>query len=48
MGSYGRFVWPCFGLAAVVLGWNLWAAVRHLANARLGAQRALAMAESDT
>ena len=48
MGTYGRFVWPCFGFAAVVLGWNLWAARRYLANARLRAQRSLAMAESGT
>ena len=48
MGTYGRFVWPCFGFAATVLGWNLWAAQRHLASARQRAQRALAMAERDS
>jgi heme exporter protein CcmD len=48
MGSYGRYVWPCFGFAAAVLGWNLWAAQHHLASARLRAKRALAMAERDS
>jgi heme exporter protein CcmD len=48
MGIYGRYVWPCFGLTAAVLGWNLWAARRHLATARLRAHRALTMTETDT
>jgi heme exporter protein CcmD len=48
MGAYGRYVWPCFGFAAVVLAWNVWSARRHLATARLRAQRVLAMAESGT
>jgi heme exporter protein CcmD len=46
MGGYARFVWPCFGVAFVVLGWNLWSARRHYAAARLRAARALAMAAS--
>ena len=28
MGGYARYVWPCFGFAGLVLGWNLWAARR--------------------
>jgi heme exporter protein CcmD len=44
MGGYARFVWPCFALAGVVLGWNLWAARRHHVAARVRAARLLAMA----
>jgi heme exporter protein CcmD len=44
MGGYARYVWPCFGFAGVVLGWNLWSARRFLAAARLRSQRALATA----
>jgi heme exporter protein D len=44
MGGYARYVWPCFGFAGVVLGWNFWAARRSLVAARLRAERALAMA----
>ncbi len=47
MGGYARFVWPCFGLAAAVLTWNLWSARRYLAAARVRAARALAMAAAD-
>jgi heme exporter protein CcmD len=47
MGGYARYVWPCFGFAAVVLGWNLWSARRHRTAAKLRAARNLAMAASD-
>ena len=49
MGGYARYVWPCFGFAGVVLGWNLWSARRALRAARVRAGRALSMAlaESD-
>ena len=47
MGGYARYVWPCFGFTGAVLGWNLWAARRHFAAARIRAARALAMAGSD-
>jgi heme exporter protein CcmD len=47
MGGYARYVWPCFGFAGVVLAWNLWAARRLLAGARLRSARALAMAAGD-
>jgi heme exporter protein CcmD len=45
MGGYARFVWPCFGLAALVLAWNVWSARRLLAAARVRAQRALLMTD---
>ena len=44
MGGYARYVWPCFAFACMVLAWNLWAARRYHAAARLRAARALAMA----
>jgi heme exporter protein CcmD len=47
MGGYARYVWPCFALAFLVLAWNLWAARRYHAAARLRASRALAMAASE-
>jgi len=47
MGGYARFVWPCFVFVGGVLAWNLWAAWRSVALARLRANRALAMATLD-
>jgi heme exporter protein CcmD len=47
MGGYARYVWPCYGIAGVVLAWNLWAARRYLAAAKVRAARALAMASSE-
>ena len=43
MGGYARYVWPCYGIAGAVLAWNLWAARRYVAAAKLRAARALAM-----
>jgi heme exporter protein CcmD len=43
MGGYARYVWPCFGFAAAVLLWNIWAARGQFAAARLRAVRAAAM-----
>ena len=49
MGGYARYVWPCFTLALLVLVWNLVAARRYHASARLKAQRALlAMAAEES
>ena len=47
MGGYGRFVWPCFASAFLVLGWNLWSARRHREAALLRARRELEMAGVD-
>jgi heme exporter protein CcmD len=47
MGGYARYVWPCFAFAAIVVGWNVWAARRYLAAAKTRASRALAMADSE-
>jgi heme exporter protein D len=39
MGGYAGYVWPAYGLTALVLVWNWWAARRSEAEALLGAQR---------
>ncbi len=38
MGGYGGFVWPAFGISALVLGWLLVSSLRRLR----GLERALA------
>jgi heme exporter protein CcmD len=47
MGGYARFVWPCFGFAAIVVAWNVWAARNLLRAAKQRASRALAAAASE-
>jgi heme exporter protein CcmD len=47
MGGYARYVWPCFAMAGLVLGWNLWSARRYRAAAQLSARRALAAEASN-
>ena len=39
MGGYAGYVWPAYGLTALVLVWNWWAARRSEAEAQLNAQR---------
>ena len=39
MGGYAGYVWPAYGLTALVLIWNWWAARRSEAEAQLGAER---------
>jgi heme exporter protein D len=39
MGGYAGYVWPAYGLTALVLVWNWWAARRSEAEALLNAQR---------
>jgi heme exporter protein D len=47
MGGYAAYVWPCFGLTAVVLAWNLLAARRsHAAALQQARRRAAASAGS--
>ena len=47
MGGYGGYVWTSYGLAAVVLIWNIRSALMALQDARRRAERALSMAASD-
>ena len=44
MGGYARYVWPAYGLAALVVGWNVWSALRLHALAREQAKRRAAVA----
>jgi len=44
MGGYARYVWPCFGFAGAILGWNLWSARRCMMAAKSRTQRAIEMA----
>jgi heme exporter protein D len=39
MGGYAEFVWTSYGLTALVLVWNWWAARRSEAEAQIGAKR---------
>ncbi len=47
MGGYGRFVWPSYALAAAVLAWNIWSALRLQRNALEHARRRVAIARGD-
>lgn len=47
MGGYGGYVWTSYGLAAVVLIWNIRSALMAHQDARRRAERALSMAASD-
>ena len=38
MGGYARYVWPAYGLSALVLAWNAWSA-RRLRRVELVAAR---------
>jgi heme exporter protein CcmD len=39
MGGYAEYVWPAYGLTALVLLWNWWAARRSETEAQTAAQR---------
>jgi heme exporter protein D len=39
MGGYAVFVWTSYGLTALVLVWNWWAARRSEAEAQIAAKR---------
>ena len=39
MGGYAGFVWTSYGLTALVLIWNWWAARRSEAEAQIAAKR---------
>ncbi len=47
MGGYGLYVWPSYGLAAAVLAWNIWSALRLQRIALEHARRRVAIAKSD-
>jgi heme exporter protein D len=39
MGGYASYVWTSYGLTALILVWNSWAARRSEAEQQLSAQR---------
>jgi heme exporter protein CcmD len=39
MSGYAAYVWPCYGVTAVVLLWNLWSARRQLQDEIVRAKR---------
>jgi heme exporter protein CcmD len=39
MGGYAEYVWPAYGLTALVLVWNWWAALRSETEAQTSAKR---------
>ena len=47
MGGYARFVWPAYGLAALVFAWNIWSARRLQAGALDRARRRAAILATD-
>ncbi len=47
MGGYGRYVWPSYALAAAVLLWNVWSAIRLQRKALERARRQAAIANHD-
>jgi heme exporter protein CcmD len=44
MGGYAQFVWPAYGLTALVLLWNWWAARRSETEAQVAARRRIELA----
>ncbi len=46
MGGYAAYVWPSVLLVLGVLGWNIWSAMRQLAQAQACARRAQTAKES--
>ncbi|QFY41636.1 heme exporter protein CcmD [Candidatus Methylospira mobilis] len=42
MGGYARYVWPSYGLALLVLGWNLLAALQKISQIKAQTRRHLA------
>ena len=46
MGGYAVYVWPCYALAALVVGLNIVWARRSLRAARRDARRRIAMSKS--
>jgi heme exporter protein CcmD len=46
MGGYAVYVWPCYALAALVVGFNIFWARRSLRAAQRDARRRIAMSKS--
>ena len=48
MGGYAQYVWPAYGLTALVLVWNWWAARRSETDAQTAARRRIGTCLGDT
>ena len=46
MGGYARYLWPCYALTALVVGYNLLSARRTLRQAQRDARRRLQMSKT--
>ncbi|RMG28850.1 MAG: heme exporter protein CcmD [Gammaproteobacteria bacterium] len=46
MGGYAPYVWPSYGIAALVLWWNLWVPARRLRQVRARLRRRLRREEA--
>ena len=44
MGGYAEYVWPAYGLTALVLLWNWWSARRSETEAQAAARRRIELA----
>ncbi len=44
MGGYAQYVWPAYGLTALVLVWNWWSARRSETEAQTAAKRRIELA----
>ena len=44
MGGYAQYVWPAYGLTALILLWNWWAARRSETEAQAAARRRMELA----
>jgi heme exporter protein CcmD len=44
MGGYAEYVWPAYGLTALVLLWNWWSARRSETDAQAAARRRIELA----
>ena len=47
MGGHAGYVWPAYGLTALVLVWNWWAARRSESQAHASARRRNALAQEN-
>ena len=47
MGGYAEYVWPAYGLTALVLLWNWWAARRSESDQQAKARRRLERAPEE-
>jgi heme exporter protein CcmD len=47
MGGYAEYVWPAYGLTALILIWNTWSALHSETEAQDAARRRLELAREN-